>query len=186
MRKQKRQSSNSGENLHELLFLSHHPDKRTLGVHSTPRDLSLPERKMIALKSEIELLNGSWRMNQNSKYFISTGFSNSVLSIISNSGIDSVSITSIGVKSLSVSCVGQIDESLTARDIEQRKGVIEVPILQSIDDQDLPLQHIRFSTPWPCSHLEASFFPFEGSFISILQISTYCDSMPSSLSTPIR
>jgi hypothetical protein len=185
----KRQTTNSGRNSNELLSLSsNYIEKRPLDINSTPRNhLLLSERHTIPLKSEVQLLNGSWRMDPNSKYFVSTGFSNSVLSIVSNSGIDSVSITSTGVKNLSVTCVEQKEESFTARSSEQRKEVLEVSISNSmVDDQDFPLQQISFNTPWPCSHLEASFVPFEGSFISILQISTYCDSMPSSMSTPIK
>lgn len=50
---------------------------------------------------------------------------------------------------------------------------------------DSKIQNIHFRTPWPCSHVEISVSTVDGNFISILNISTYCDSMPSSMSTPI-
>lgn len=205
----KRLSTNSQRNSNELLSLSSKhmtlpyehrilpSNQRILSSNHqeylTPRNpffsLSEERRNVIPLTSEIELFHGSWRMNSNSQYFISTGFTTSTLSIISSSGIDSVSITCLGVKTLSVTCVEQRDESLTARSSEQRREVLEASISQvtAVDHlEDFPLQQINLRTPWPCSHLEASFVPLEGSFISILQILTYCDSMPSSMSTPIK
>lgn len=190
-RMRKRTTSNTGKSGHELLFLSSKYIENRGNDNHPNRHALLSEENMIKLESEVQLLYGCWKMDNNSKYFVSTGSINSIISIICNSGIDFVSITSIGVKSLSIGCIEHKDETLRGNDSArnfQRKEIIEVPVPPSLtnDDQDLPLQYLSFRTPWPCSHLQASFTPIDGNFVTILKISTYCDSMPSSMCTPIK
>ena len=157
------------------------------------------ENNLIEIEGIITFIGGSWNKYENKEkieFYISTSFILSSLSIISSTGIDYITMITIGIQSLQVLCVEEEDELsihpnnnnknnnhlhqlITSNKNTKRKQIIDVLI--PITD----IQYLNFHTPWPCSHLELSMSSIDGDFLSILKISTYCNAMPSSMSTPI-
>mmetsp|Transcript_9560 Transcript_9560/g.14388 ORF Transcript_9560/g.14388 Transcript_9560/m.14388 type:complete len:213 (+) Transcript_9560:189-827(+) len=148
--------------------------------------------KLIRLDAVVNFATpGGW-MRHLSAYdkqvYVATGFGMSTLLVSCSSVIEHVNITAICAAKLVVQmkeCETLLLPSKSERSEKNGVECLEIPVSNMDDSGDHFVQRIAFQLPQPCYEFNAMFQGTHGEFLTVLDVSCFSTSMPSSMSTPV-